>query len=83
MSPSPKKPTAVSTARRSPATASTKVVRAKTPAERVAEKFNPKVGIVANYRLEAIRSRLRGLGMPSEEVSRIMAEIHASLGVEP
>lgn len=71
----------VSTAKR---TAQTKVVRPKTPAERVAEKYAaPRVGIVGTWRLEGIQSRLRGLGMPDEEVDRIMGEVRASLGVEP
>lgn len=79
MSPStPKKPAPI----KKPATASTKVVRPKTPAEAVAERFHPVSSRGGGLRLRAITGQLRGLGMPSEEVDRLMAEIRASLGMD-
>lgn len=75
MSPSPKKKPDTSKVR-----ASTKVVRPKTPAEQIAERYAGDVHVVAAWRLEAIETRLYDLGMPAEEVDRIMGEIRASVG---
>lgn len=62
--------------------AETKVRTPKTPAERVIERFTAPKGSNEAIEIKRIQKGLRHLGIPAEEVARLMAEVRASLGVD-